>query len=68
MFTGDVNLDFIFFAIQGDSDSVQALLDNGVDVNAKDNCGGTALMYVKEVGDTQIVKLLKAASTASMLF
>ena len=37
------------------------LIDSGVDVDAKDNIGGTALMFVSVYGNPEIVKLLKEA-------
>ena len=41
--------------------AVQALLDAGADVNAKDKEGVTALMEAQENGHTEVVEILKKA-------
>jgi ankyrin repeat protein len=48
-------------ALQGHNDTVQALLAQGADVNAKDNDGGTALILAKEEGHKEIVRILEEA-------
>jgi ankyrin repeat protein len=48
-------------AEKGDIKKVKALIKAGADVNAKDKEGGTALMYAKNEGHGDIVKILKAA-------
>jgi len=45
---------------KGDTGTVQALLAQGVDVNAKDNAGDTALMYTAAFGKTVTVQALLA--------
>ncbi len=45
----------------GHINTVQALLDAGADVNAKQKYGGTALKYAIAQGHTEIVELLKQA-------
>ncbi len=50
-----------YIAIQGDSDSVQALLNNGANVNEKCINDNTALMRASMRDHTEIVKLLKVA-------
>lgn len=45
-------------ALDGHTDEVQALLDKGVDVNAVDKRGSTALMVAAWKGHSDIVKLL----------
>ena len=45
-------------AEQGKLETVKNLLSNGVDVNAKDERGMTALMWASFRGDTEIVKEL----------
>jgi ankyrin repeat protein len=42
-------------------ETVQALLAQGADVNAKDNLGYTALMYAKEMGYVETIRMLKKA-------
>jgi ankyrin repeat protein len=42
-------------------ETVQALLAHGADVNAKDNFGWTALMYAKEMGYVETIRMLKKA-------
>ena len=42
-------------------DVAKLLIENGADVNAKDNDGVTALMQASENGHTEIVSLLKSA-------
>jgi ankyrin repeat protein len=65
-------------AKKGDTAKVNALLNKGADVNAKDKDGKTALMAASEKGHTEIVKTLidnganvnaksKIGSTALML-
>ena len=43
------------------TEKVQALLAQGADMNAKNDIGGTALMYAKEKGHKEIVRILKEA-------
>lgn len=45
-------------AIRGDAPAVKALLDKGVNVNAKDNVGRTALTEAAYFGHTEVAKLL----------
>ena len=45
-------------AARGDTDTVETLLDAGVDVNAKDNEGWTALMWAAQSGHTATVHVL----------
>jgi ankyrin repeat protein len=47
-------------AMRGDTTQVQQLLDKGVDVNAKDSNGETALMEAAGNGHTEVVKQLLA--------
>jgi ankyrin repeat protein len=42
-------------------ETVQALLAQDADVNAKDNLGYTALMYAKEMGYVETIRMLKKA-------
>jgi ankyrin repeat protein/uncharacterized protein DUF3471 len=52
------NEDFFAAARKGDVAAVKALLDKGVDVNAKTNYGATALSYACDKGHVEVVKLL----------
>jgi outer membrane protein assembly factor BamB len=45
-------------AKKGDVDAVKALLDKGVDVNAKTDYGATALHFAADKGHVEIVKVL----------
>ena len=45
----------------GNTKMVKELIDNGADVNAKDNRGKTALMRASQRGHTEVVSLLKNA-------
>jgi TonB family protein len=47
-------------ARDGERENIKALLDQGVEVNAKDNNGWTALTYAVINGDSQVVKDLLA--------
>jgi ankyrin repeat protein len=49
---------FILAAQKGYTETVKLLIEEGVDVNAKDNWGGTALMYAANRDQTETVKLL----------
>lgn len=44
----------------GETDTVKALLNRGVDVNARDSSGFTALIFAASYGHTDTVKLLLA--------
>ena len=46
-------------SFNGNTDKVQALLEQGADVNAKYTDGFTALMAAKVSGDKEIVHILK---------
>ena len=48
-------------AREGHIDTVQALLAQGADVNAKNNDGKTALIWAKEQGHKEIDRMLKKA-------
>lgn len=54
----DANEDFFAAARKGDAAAVKALLDKGVDVNAKTRYGATALSYACDKGHVEVVKLL----------
>lgn len=54
----DINLDLLVAAKKGDTATVQALLDKGADVNAKDKDGWTALMFAANNGHATIVQAL----------
>jgi ankyrin repeat protein len=51
-------------AMSGHREKVQLLIAAGADVNARDNCGRTALMIAKEMGHIEIVQLLRANGAA----
>ncbi len=53
--------DLFFAAIGGHTDRVKALLEQGVDVNAKSNGGITALFGAKTMGHAEIIRMLKKA-------
>ena len=53
-------LDLMLAAGSGDTRVVKALLNAGVDVNARDSTGFTALMFAARYGHTDTVKLLLA--------
>jgi hypothetical protein len=57
-FAQSLNEDFFAAARKGDVAAVKALLDKGVDVNAKTNYGATALSYACDKGHVEVVKLL----------
>ena len=48
----------IYAAWNGSTEVVKLLIDNGADLNHKNNFGGTALIYAAYKGDTELVKLL----------
>ncbi|MEK6324932.1 MAG: ankyrin repeat domain-containing protein [Acidobacteriota bacterium] len=54
----DVNEEFFAAARKGDAAVVKALLDKGVDVNAKTRYGATALSYACDKGHLEVAKLL----------
>jgi ankyrin repeat protein len=54
----DKNEEFFAAARKGDTAAVKALLDKGVDVNAKTRYGATALSYACDKGHIEVVKLL----------
>jgi ankyrin repeat protein len=51
-------MDIVTLANEGDLEGVKRLLDNGADVNLRDNYDSTALMWAAYFGYTAIVKLL----------
>ena len=54
----DRNEEFFAAARKGDAAAVKALLEAGVDVNAKTRYGATALSYACDKGHVEVVKLL----------
>jgi hypothetical protein len=50
--------EFFAAARKGDAAAVKALLDKGVDVNAKTGYGATALSYAADKGHVEVVRLL----------
>ncbi|HZG52760.1 MAG TPA: ankyrin repeat domain-containing protein [Pyrinomonadaceae bacterium] len=54
----DQNEQLFEAARKGDAATVKALLDRGVDVNAKFRYGATALSYASDKGHLEVVKLL----------
>src|SRR5580765_7781162 len=54
----DRNEELFAAARKGDAAAVKALLDTGVDVNAKTRYGATALSYACDKGHVEVVKLL----------
>ena len=56
----DPSEDLLAAAKKGDADAVQALLAKGVDVNAKNSYGATALSFAADKGHLEVVKLLLA--------
>ena len=54
----DLNEEFFAAARKGDTAAVKALLDKGVNVNAKTRYGATALSYACDRGNVELVKLL----------
>jgi hypothetical protein len=54
----DLNEEYFAAARKGDTAAVKALLDKGVDVNAKTRYGATALSYACDKGHVEVVKLL----------
>jgi len=57
-FAQDQNDQLFEAARKGDAAAVKALLDRGVDVNAKFRYGATALSYAADKGHLEVVKLL----------
>ncbi len=55
---GDINSNLITAAIEGDVAGIQALLEQGADVNAKDSDGATALIFAASEGHKDVVKVL----------
>jgi len=56
--TADPGAELRAAATRGDLAQVRALLDAGVDVNARTDYGATALSYAADKGHAQVVKLL----------
>jgi len=54
----DMNQRLVQAADKGDLQQVQSLLDNGANVNAKDDHGSTALMLASSTGNLEVVSLL----------
>lgn len=54
----DKNEEFFAAARKGDTAAVKALLDKGVDVNAKTRYGATALSFACDKGHVEVVRLL----------
>jgi len=54
----DLSEDLLAAAKKGDADAVKALLAKGVNVNAKNSYGATALSFAADKGHLEIVKLL----------
>ena len=54
----DKSEEFFAAARKGDTAAVKALLDKGVDVNAKTRYGATGLSYACDKGHIDVVKLL----------
>jgi ankyrin repeat protein len=54
----DLNEEFFAAARKGDAAAVKALLDKGVNVNAKTRYGATALSYACDRGNVELIKLL----------
>lgn len=50
--------ELLLAATRGDTDTVRALLDRGVDVNARDQHGKTALFWASMSGSLDVVNLL----------
>ena len=48
-------------SFEGHTEIAKILIENGADVNAKNNIGETALMWASEREYAEIVKLLKNA-------
>ncbi len=58
---GDINKDLFKAATKGDTAAVQALLDAGADLNAKDKEGLTALVLAQRKGQSEVVEILRKA-------
>jgi ankyrin repeat protein len=56
-----MNSQLIEAAQNGRAEEVQALLEGGADVNAKDDDGQTALTVATQAGHTEIAEMLKKA-------
>ena len=54
----DLNEEFFAASRKGDVAALKALLDKGVDVNAKTRYGATALSYACDKGHVEVVRLL----------
>jgi hypothetical protein len=59
--SGAGTTDLMLEAAYGRTDTVQALLEQGADVNAKDNYGITALIFAEGMGHAEIIRMLKKA-------
>ena len=58
---GDDTEDLLGYALEGELEEVQRLLDKGVDANAADEDGESALMFAASCGCPEVVAALLAA-------
>ena len=59
--------ELIIAASKGDTEAVQSLIDAGVDVNARNKAGYTALMVAAKNGDSEsVIALLKAGASVNI--
>ena len=61
-----MNRDFVEAAGRGDWDTVKYLIAKGVNINASDTDGTTALMFASSSGNTEIVQLLLTYGTTTV--